>query len=64
MKKTAAGDQKKATPDALEGMSWWNAMSDSERAHWLKVAGSATPADAWASYKNLNAFVRLAEKSL
>lgn len=32
------------TPE--QSMTWWNAMSEAERAHWLAVARSARPVDA------------------
>lgn len=37
-----------ADPDA--GITWWNAMAEDERGHWLAKAQSAKPADAWAAY--------------
>ena len=33
------------------GVIWWNHIDESERSHWLKKAGSAVPADAWAAFK-------------
>lgn len=36
-------------PDA--GTSWWNTCSEQERGHWLAVAKSAVPAEAWAAYQ-------------
>jgi len=36
--------------DPEQGVSWWNAMSEEVRAHWLSVAGTAVPADAWQAY--------------
>jgi hypothetical protein len=33
-----------------QGMDWWNLLQEPERAHWLAVAGSAVPAEAWAAY--------------
>jgi len=41
----------KPTRQETRGMAWWNAMSDADRAYWLRIAGSATPADAWAQYQ-------------
>jgi hypothetical protein len=32
--------------DPHAGMTWWNAMTEEKRAHWLLMAASATPADA------------------
>ncbi len=40
--------------DAEEGMDWWNALSESDRARWLRTSGSARPADAWAAYQAAN----------
>ena len=37
--------------DAVAGIQWFNALSRAERAHWLEIAGSAVPADAWAAFK-------------
>ena len=39
------------SPDALLGITWWNRISRVQRAHWLEVAGSFVPADAWAAFK-------------
>ena len=32
--------------DEMEGIVWWNAMTEQDRAAWMKIAGSAVPADA------------------
>ena len=32
------------------GMEWWNRSTEWARAYWLKRAGSAIPAEAWACY--------------
>lgn len=37
--------------DAAAGMAWWNSLTALERAWWLELAQSATPADAWKAYK-------------
>lgn len=37
--------------DALRGPVWWNSITRAERAHWLQLANSAVPADAWEAYK-------------
>lgn len=37
--------------DAVRGVEWFNSLDRAERAHWLDVAGSAVPADAWAAFK-------------
>jgi hypothetical protein len=37
--------------DAAAGMTWWNSLSESARAYWLRAAGSATAADAWRVYQ-------------
>lgn len=39
------------TCDAEAGMRWWNALTKTERAAWLKRANSAVPADAWKEFK-------------
>lgn len=39
------------TPDeALVGLTWFNGLSRSERAHWLEVAASARPVDAYRAF--------------
>ena len=37
--------------DPQAGVTWWNDCSEPERGHWLAVAKSAVPADAWAAYQ-------------
>ncbi|MGB6485480.1 MAG: hypothetical protein WBE91_01170 [Steroidobacteraceae bacterium] len=37
--------------DARAGMAWFNSMTPAERAHWLEVAGSAVPFDAWRAFQ-------------
>jgi hypothetical protein len=37
--------------DAELGMAWWNGLTELERAHWMEVADSAIPADAWKAWK-------------
>ncbi len=37
--------------DARAGMAWFNGLAPTERRHWLEVADSAVPADAWEAYK-------------
>lgn len=44
---------REATADEQAGMDWWNALSEEQCARWLRAAGSAVPADAWAAYKRL-----------
>lgn len=46
-----AGGCADMTSDEQIGMAWWNHVSPSVRAHWLSVAGSPVPADAWAAFK-------------
>jgi hypothetical protein len=43
------------TGDDLAGLSWFNGLTDGERAHWLQQAGSAVPADAWTAFKRVRA---------
>jgi hypothetical protein len=37
-------------PDPHQGMTWWNALPEVDRAHWLKAADSARPADAYHAF--------------
>ncbi len=37
--------------DARAGILWFNSLTPAERRHWLEVAGSAVPADAWRAYQ-------------
>ena len=37
--------------DAEMGIAWYNRISKAERLHWHRVAGSAVPADAWATFQ-------------
>jgi hypothetical protein len=37
--------------DAVAGIAWFNSLPHAERLHWLDVAGSAVPADAWEAFK-------------
>jgi len=39
-----------AQDDPQAGMSWWNECSEQERGHWLMMAASARPADAYHAY--------------
>lgn len=32
------------------GMAWWNALSEWARGEWLRKAGSAVLAEAWAAF--------------
>lgn len=41
----------KPTADEAAGIAWWNGLSEADRAAWLKGAGSAVPAEAWAAFK-------------
>jgi hypothetical protein len=36
--------------DPHQGMAWWNALPESQRALWLHVAHSARPADAYHAF--------------
>jgi hypothetical protein len=36
--------------DADAGMRWWNKCNEQERAHWLTMAVSARPADAYHAF--------------
>ena len=39
------------SPEEQRGMNWWNQLTEDARAHWLQIAGSAIPAEAWAAYQ-------------
>lgn len=39
-----------APADSSEGMTWWNAIAANERGHWLKMADSARPSDAYQAF--------------
>lgn len=39
------------TPTEQAGMTWWNGLNERGRAYWLKRAGTAIPAEAWACYQ-------------
>jgi hypothetical protein len=45
------------TPDELQGLTWWRALSETARGYWLEVAkvtvANPTPADAWAASKRV-----------
>ena len=32
------------------GMDWWNGLAEEQRAHWLMMAASARPADAYHAF--------------
>jgi hypothetical protein len=32
-------------------MAWWNALTEEQRAYWLREAKTAIPAEGWAAYK-------------
>ena len=36
--------------DAAAGITWWNALNEKQRAHWLMMAASAIPAAARHAY--------------
>lgn len=36
--------------DPLKGMTWWDALPESQRAFWLRVAGSVRPSDAYRAF--------------
>lgn len=44
-------DERDPTEDERIGMTWWNSLSDLERAYWLTQAQSASTAAAWEAYK-------------
>lgn len=36
--------------DDQAGIDWWNSLTEERRWHWLSVAGSVVPADAWRAF--------------
>lgn len=42
--------------DPQDGVVWWNSIPEQDRAHWLEVAKSAVPADAWISFQRAEAY--------
>ena len=45
------------TEDEQAGIAWWNSLTEASRAEWLRIAGSAKPADAWAEFKQIRTSV-------
>jgi hypothetical protein len=41
------------TADEQAGMEWWNALTEEQRAHWLREANTASVAEAWAYYQRV-----------
>jgi len=54
----AALFDRKATADECFGIDWWNSLTEGSRRHWLDVSQSASPADAWAAFKESDPRVR------
>jgi uncharacterized protein YegP (UPF0339 family) len=49
----AEADMQAEQARSEQGVVWWNALSEEERAFWLRAAMSAVPADAWAYYQRV-----------
>ena len=43
--------ERQPTSDEVAGMKWWNSLTETQRAYWLREACSAVAADAWAEWK-------------
>jgi hypothetical protein len=43
--------ERQPNADERRGMSWWNSLPEMGRREWLRRAGSAVVADAWAEFK-------------
>jgi hypothetical protein len=43
------------TADEQLGIEWWNALTEAERARWLREADTAIVAEAWAHFKAASA---------
>jgi hypothetical protein len=52
---TMEGQPDERTQDARAGMAWFNALTPTQRSHWLSCARSAVPADAWEAFKTWDA---------
>ncbi len=44
-------DAERQAADDVLGMAWWNELTEQRRAHWLQLAGSCRPVDAWHCFK-------------
>ena len=47
-------DDREPTADEIAGMCWWNTLSETERAAWLRRAaevGGSSAADAWKAFQ-------------
>lgn len=42
--------------DPAVGMTWWNSITEENRAHWLMMAASAVPADARYAFRLAEAY--------
>jgi len=49
--RTPPPEGRKPTQDELDGMTWFNSLSEQERAYWLAQADTAIAAQAWAQFK-------------
>lgn len=47
-------EERNATIDEVEGMAWWNSLSEPIRAEWAAKAGTGVVADAWTAFKSAN----------
>jgi hypothetical protein len=45
------GTDREPTTTERIGVAWWNGLSEWARGEWLRRAGSAVPADAWAAFQ-------------
>jgi len=46
-----ARTDRQPTADERLGMAWFNSLTEWARGDWLRRAGSAVPAEAWAAFK-------------
>ena len=46
-----AAQQRQIARDAELGMTWWNRLTERERAEWLRLADTTVPAEAWDLFK-------------
>ena len=48
----ALESQRCPSEDTSAGITWFNSLTPTERRHWLEVADSAVPADAWRAFQS------------
>jgi hypothetical protein len=44
---------REGSADETAGMEWWSALTEEQRAHWLREANTANVAEAWAYHQRV-----------